>query len=58
MVQLIKSVTENDGFLATLHTLVLMDDTVILSCSYLDIYVCRRWRRYLGFVMNLEWKLA
>ena len=33
MVQLIKSVSENDGFLTKLHTLVLMDDTVILSCS-------------------------
>ena len=33
MVRLIKSVTEIDGFLNTLHALVLMDDTVILSCS-------------------------
>ena len=33
MVRLIKSVVERDGFLGTLHALVLMDDTVILSCS-------------------------
>ena len=33
MVRLIKSVTDEDGFLGKLHTLVLMDDTVILSCS-------------------------
>ena len=33
MVQMVKSINENDGFLKKLHTLVLMDDTVILACS-------------------------
>ena len=37
MVQLIKSFTENDGFLTTLPRLVLMDGTVILPCSR---YLC------------------
>ena len=31
MVQMIKSINEDDGFLAKLHTLVLMDDTVMLE---------------------------
>ena len=37
MVQMIKSINEDDGFLAKLHTLVLMDDTVIMACSK-DMY--------------------
>ena len=35
---MINSVIENDGFLTKLHALVLMDDTVILSCSR-DLYL-------------------
>ena len=33
MIQMVKSINENDGFLEKLHTLALMDDTVVLACS-------------------------
>ena len=56
MVQMMKSINEDDGFLAKLHTLVLLDD-IQLIWHVRGICASRKWIRYLSIVRNMVWTL-
>ena len=55
MVQMIKSLNVNDGFLGNVHTMILMDDTVIMSCSRDLCY--RKMKKVLEFCEQFDMEI-